>query len=79
MPSRHAEISPSTFEYREMCDFWAPDNTKADEEVMAKRGTAIHAAVEKNDMSLCLEQEDIPIAKLCLKYLEHVRASYDIH
>lgn len=74
MPSRHAEISPSTFEYREMCDFWAPDQSEEDP-VMATRGTAIHAAVEKNDMSLCLETEDIPIARLCLKYLDHIRAS----
>lgn len=46
---------------------------------MADRGTAIHSAIETEDLSRCLEQEDIPIAKLCWRYLQRIRSEHAGH
>lgn len=74
MPSEHAEIPPSTFEHREMCDYWKSDNDGDDNDpAMAKRGTDIHSTVETENFSIIKEEEDVPVAQKCIRYREHVR------
>lgn len=71
--SDHAPISPSTYEYRELCSVWKPDS--GDASPMAERGTGIHKAVETGSLAELTEQSDIECAQLSIKYLKYIKKS----
>ncbi len=67
----HAEISPSTYEYRELCNCWSQDPNG--ETIMAERGTSIHKATEIESTAGLTEPSDIDCANLCIKYIRYLK------
>jgi hypothetical protein len=69
--SDHAPISPSTYEYRELCPCWEPSRDAPGE--MAERGTAIHKAIETESLTGLEQESDIECAKLGIKYIRYLK------
>lgn len=67
---RHARYSPSSFSSREKCPGWSPDNDPSKSSLAADRGTLIHEAIEKEDTSLLVAEDDVACANKCLAYVE---------
>lgn len=67
---KHARYSPSTYSSREKCPGWTPDNDPSKSTTAADRGTLIHDAIEKDDTSALVAEEDILCADKCIQFTE---------
>lgn len=69
MPSRHSSVGPSKLESFEACPCYdrEPYEEKDDqEETPSERGTRLHEAVEKEDITLCRNDDERQLVQLCI-------------
>lgn len=76
---RHARYSPSTFGSREKCAGWMNDNDPSKSTAAADRGTMIHEAIEKDDTSALVAEDDILCAEKCIAYVDKLAAKAGPH
>lgn len=71
-PVKHARYSPSTYGSREACRGWTPDKDASEVgKAAGYRGTAIHKAIEREDISRLHDADDIECAKKCISFIKN--------
>lgn len=77
-PSKHANVGPSKLESFELCPCYdREDNEDRDDqgETPAERGTRLHEATEKADLTLCMNDDEKQLVQICLDSAHMLAAS----
>ena len=78
MAQQHARYSPSKLEALESCPCfeYAPEKVTAGEESAKARGTRLHSAVEREDLELCLDEEERTQVGSCIEFKHSQMAAH---
>ena len=68
----HADYSPSSLTYREMCSGWTNDNDPNKSTAAADEGTRCHEAMEKESTDGLTEEQSLMV-EMCLGYIEDLK------